>query len=113
VVVERIEDPVEGALIPGRCQLYSTKLMIEDWSLALWSTKFALAQGEITSIGRRGPNPQRLCSPSSASPGPLPHSPEVPVVETVNDVFVRLSATECDGLITPGKTWSYQPSESS
>ena len=30
----RSNDPA----IPGRCQLYSTKLMIEDWSLRLWST---------------------------------------------------------------------------
>lgn len=90
--------------IPGRRQLYSTKLMIEVWSLRLWSTSFAFAYGEITSIGSLGPRPQRPCSPARAPPRPLPvplaHSPEVPL-PAPRTVFVRLSATECDGFVTP------------
>ena len=55
--------------IPGRCQLYSMKLRIEAWSVRLWSTWFTRANGEITSIGRRGPKPQRPCSPASGAFG--------------------------------------------
>src|SRR5579862_9354629 len=61
--------------IAGRPQLYSMKLMIEDWSLRLWSTVFDAAHGEIASIGSRGPKPQRPCSPASGVPE-LPHLPE-------------------------------------
>ncbi len=53
--------------IAGRCQLYSMKLTIEDWSLRLLSTAFCPAHGETTSSGRRGPRPQRPCSPASGA----------------------------------------------
>ena len=39
----------------GRPQLSSMNRMIDDWSVSVWSTKLALANGEITSSGRRGP----------------------------------------------------------
>jgi hypothetical protein len=45
--------PNESA-IDGKCQLYSTKFMIEHSSLRSWSTKFAFDQGEITSPGNLG-----------------------------------------------------------
>ncbi len=30
-------------------------LVIEDWSVSVWSTKLCLANGETTSSGKRGP----------------------------------------------------------
>lgn len=36
-------------------QLSSTKRMTEVWSVSVWSTKFCLAQGEMTISGWRGP----------------------------------------------------------
>src|SRR5580704_8184669 len=47
---------------PIRCppsQLSSMKRMTEVWSVAVWSTKFSSAHGEITIKGCRGPYPQR------------------------------------------------------
>src|SRR4029077_8009211 len=43
---------------PIRCpasQLSSTKRIIELWSVTVLSTKFSLAQGEMTSSGNLGP----------------------------------------------------------
>jgi hypothetical protein len=62
-------------------QLSSTKRMIELWSVRVWSTKFARAQGEITSKGNLGPYPQRptACVFAGFRPGravaPDPHAP--------------------------------------
>ena len=53
--------------MPGRRQLYSTKLMIEAWSAEVVSTSLSRANGEITSNGSRGPKPQRPCSPASGA----------------------------------------------
>ena len=94
------------------------KLIIELWSLMLPSTKFVFAHGEITSSGSLGPKPQRPCSPASG-PGGLLYaawqSPDVgfaaPIVPSA--VLVRLSAGDCDWFVTPLKSWSYLPSESS
>src|ERR1700688_3310813 len=98
--------------MPGRRQLYSTKLIVEAWSLRLWSTALCLAYGETTSIGSRGPKPQRPCSPPSGAAvcGLGPHWPDVAPVSVV---LVRLSAGDSDWLVTPLFAWSYQPSESS
>ena len=82
-------------------QLSSMKRMIDDWSASVLSTKLALAHGEITNIGKRGPYPQRPCKPASGVP--LPHTPG------------PLSASDevAEELMMVGMTWSYQPSESS
>ena len=53
--VGRPERLVERALIAGRPQLSSMKLMIDDWSVRVWSTAFCFAHGETTSSGSRGP----------------------------------------------------------
>lgn len=82
-------------------QLSSMKRMIDDWSVNVLSAKLALAQGEMTNIGKRGPYPQRPCKPASGVP--LPHTPG------------PLSASDAvaEGLMMTGMTWSYHPSESS
>jgi len=40
--------------ILGSCQLSSTNLRMELWSVRVWSTKLRLAKGETTSRGSRG-----------------------------------------------------------
>ncbi len=40
-------------------QLSSMNFVIEACSVAVWSTKFVFAYGEMTSSGSRGPGPQR------------------------------------------------------
>jgi hypothetical protein len=63
------------------------------------STEFVFAHGETTRNGWRGPKPQRPCSPPSGcdDADSTPQSPDVP--EPFGSfVFVRLSATDADGL---------------
>src|SRR5262249_41912364 len=83
-------------------QLSSMNRRMEVWSVTVWSTKFALAYGEITSSGRRGPYPHRpwyaIAGAVGAghAPGRVSGSSDVAEAETTGDDL-----------------WSYQPSESS
>ena len=45
----------ERSPIRPSSQLSSTKRRIDDWSVSVWSTKFGLANGEITRSGSLGP----------------------------------------------------------
>ena len=48
-------DCVEGPVDLRQVPFCSTNARIELWSVRVWSTWLCLAQGEITSRGRRGP----------------------------------------------------------
>src|SRR5215469_18656347 len=87
--------------------------MIEDWSVNVLSTKFDFAYGETTSIGIRGPYPQRPSMPPSGVP--FPHFPR-PLSWSLFCLFWVLVPEVCvhaEELTIGLIWWSYQPSESS
>ena len=103
-------------VIAGRPQLYSMKLMIEAWSLRLWSTWFVRAHGEMSE--HRQPRPEAAAALLAGERlrgrlGAALARGRVRGGDRAFTVPVRFSAPACDGLSTPLYAWSYQPSESS
>src|ERR1700722_2863007 len=87
-------------------QLSSMNLGIEDWSLILWLTKLSRVQGEMTTIGRRGPKPQRSL-----------RGPTLIATDEHSGLSIGLPlesrVASWEPLTIGDFWWSYQPSESS
>ena len=68
----------------------------------------------VTEVVSTSPSPEKVPPVmTTVAPTSFRLSGSVTDTEPESVVFVRLSAGDSDGLVTPEFAWSYQPSESS